>query len=372
MAFSAVSILCGGYFFFYAEKNKEILFISSAAMSGPAKNLGVEYTSGINSYFKYANEQKMLGGDKISFEIYDDQYEPFLTKTNITKAIKKPNIYGVLGVVGTPTAEEAMKIAINNDIPFLMPFSGAEFLYSNNELTFTLRPSYKKEAERMVKYMTASSIKRVAIVYQNDSFGLAALSAFSKSIANSNIELVAEGVYNRNTLSINYAFNEIKKQRPDAVVIAGTHKPSIAVIKKAADENMNCLFFNFSFAGYEPLYEEAKKKAVNLNNIFITQAVAPLFIHSDTADEFKKIYQKYYPEQKPNSIAFEGFLAGKTIVKALSLSKKRSLQGFIDSLTTLNMQLSNENLAYTANDHAGLKRTYLLRFDKNGSTLIDE
>ncbi|HOI83344.1 MAG TPA: ABC transporter substrate-binding protein, partial [Campylobacterales bacterium] len=282
------------------------------------------------------------------------------------------NVYGVLGVVGTPTAEEAMKIAINESIPFLMPLTGAEFLYDANHLTFTLRQSYKQEAATMVKYMLAHDIKKVAIVYQNDSFGLTALNAFSKSIAGSGIKLVTEGVYNRNTLSINYALGEIIKYSPQAVIIAGTQKPTVELIKRAEDNKLEALFFNFSFGGYEPIYEEARKKRVNLNKIFITQVVPPLMTNeNEDTRAFKTLYAKYYPSSKPNSIAFEGFLAAKTVVSALAKARN-SRSDFIKSLSSMQIELAGKKLLYAENDHGGLKDTYLLKLGENGGILVNE
>ncbi len=372
LVFAALCGVWALYISFQTPPPKDIVFVGSAPLSGPTKHLGVEYSNGIDTYFRYANENGLLGKDRVSLDIYDDQYEPFLTKVNITKAIKQQNVYGVLGVVGTPTAEEAMKIAINEGIPFLMPLTGAEFLYDANHLTFTLRPSYKQEAATMVKYMLAHDIKKVAIVYQNDSFGLTALNAFSKSIAGSGIKLVTEGVYNRNTLSINYALGEIIKYSPQAVIIAGTQKPTVELIKRAEDNKLETLFFNFSFGGYEPIYEEARKKRVNLNKIFITQVVPPLMTNeNEDTRAFKTLYAKYHPSSKPNSIAFEGFLAAKTVVSALAKARN-SRSDFIKSLSSMQIELAGKKLLYAENDHGGLKDTYLLKLGENGGILVNE
>ncbi len=359
------------YFAFQDRGKKEILFVGSAPLSGPAKQLGVEYTSGIDTYFRYANETGLIGQDKVVFEAMDDQYEPFLTKMNIAKAIKQKNLYGVLGVVGTPTAEQAVKIALGEGVAFLMPLSGAEFLYGGNPLIFTLRPSYKKEAEAMVRYMQANNIKSAAIVYQNDSFGLTALNALSKSIEGTQVKLVAEGVYNRNTLSINYALTEIIKHSPQAVIIAGTQKPTVELMKKAAENKADTLFFNFSFGGYEPILEEARKKNINLNNVFIAQVVPSLSANgSEDAKLFLDLYPKYHPNSKPNSIAFEGFLAAKIIISALGQDRD-SREGFIKALSAINVELAGKKLSYL-HDHNGLKNTYLLRLTDTGGVAIDE
>ena len=356
------------------SKKSTITFVSSVPLSGPARELGIEYSSGIDSYFKYTNDSGILKDQNISFEVYDDNYEPYLTRTNITKAIKNRDIYGILGVVGTPTAEEAMKISISKNLPFLMPFSGAEFMYSKDyKNAFALRPSYKMEASKIVDYMVSKGIKKVAIVYQNDSFGLNALKAFNTAIKGSTVELVSEGVYNRNTLSVNYAFNEIKNSKPQAVIIAGTHNPAIGLVKKMQSCNPKCLFFSFSFAGYELLQAEALKKGVNVHNIFIAQVVPPIFIRTKSVVEFEEIYKRYYPKREPSSIAYEGFLVGKVVSTTLVNSTHKNKYGFIDTLSHLNINLlGDRNLTYSKDYHSGLKDVYLLSLDNGKSTTAHE
>ena len=47
----AIGIM-GTIFFVSKQKNSEIIFISSAALSGPLKEIGNEYIKGIETYFK--------------------------------------------------------------------------------------------------------------------------------------------------------------------------------------------------------------------------------------------------------------------------------------------------------------------------------
>lgn len=355
------------------SKTQSALFVSSAPLTGPAKHLGIQYTNGINAYFKYSGDKKMLGDCKIVFEIYDDHYEPFLTSKNISTALSRnKKAFGILGVVGTPTSEEAVKIAAKKDAPFLAPFSGANFLYETHlAQNFMLRPSYQLEADNMVEFFVKQGIEKIAVFYQNDGYGLSALKSIKNAAQKTNLEVVSEGVYNRNTLSVKYAFNEIKKSNPQVVVIAGTYKPAIEFVEKAQNSGLEWLFFNFSFTGFEPLLEEAQKKIKDPNRIFITQVTPPLFINEESTEEFKKIYAEYYPHEKPNSVAFEGFLAAKVVVAALKNGGCDSKDSFISNLTKLQIKLTEDaTLNYTKTDHTGIKKVYLLRFNKEGAQLV--
>ena len=54
----------------------------SLAITGPTSDAGNPYSKGVEDYFKFANETKILGDDKIDCTIRDDQYKTDITKRN--------------------------------------------------------------------------------------------------------------------------------------------------------------------------------------------------------------------------------------------------------------------------------------------------
>ena len=54
----------------------------SLAITGPTSDAGNPYSKGVEDYFKFANETKILGNDTIDCTIRDDQYKTDITKRN--------------------------------------------------------------------------------------------------------------------------------------------------------------------------------------------------------------------------------------------------------------------------------------------------
>lgn len=54
----------------------------SLAITGPTSDAGAPYSKGVEDYVNYVNDTKMLGDDKISVDIRDDQYKTDVTKRN--------------------------------------------------------------------------------------------------------------------------------------------------------------------------------------------------------------------------------------------------------------------------------------------------
>ena len=104
-----------------------IYFGQTAALGGPAKALGIGMNEGILAAFKEFNAQGGLNGKKLKVIAYDDGYEPDRAIENTKKLIKEDNVFAMIGGVGTPTASAIEPIISEEKVPFIGPFTGAEF-----------------------------------------------------------------------------------------------------------------------------------------------------------------------------------------------------------------------------------------------------
>ena len=106
----------------------QIVFGQSAALSGPASGLGVNMRRGIEAAFFEANQNGGVQGRQLSLISMDDAYEPGIAITNTNTLIELQEVFALIGAVGTPTSRSAAPIANEAGIPYLTPFTGADFL----------------------------------------------------------------------------------------------------------------------------------------------------------------------------------------------------------------------------------------------------
>jgi len=356
--------------FLSSNNRKNIVFGSSVALSGPLKEIGIEYITGVQSYFMHINENRLLRDKRVFLKVYDDKYEPHITYQNITKLIySEPNLLGVLGVLGTPTSEVALTQSLKSKIPFLMPFSGASFLYNESKRVFMFRPSYFDETLKIVEYLKSKNIDKIAIFYQNDSYGISALNSLQRALNNIDIKILAEGVYSRNTISIHSAYEEIVKSKPEAVIVAGSYKPTIEFIKKAYRDNSNWLIFNLSFVGLEQL-SNIDKKYLARENIFITQPLKPLEFKSENEKNFQTIYSKYFPKQKLTSTAYEGFLVAQIIIENLQNINYISTERFLKEIESFSKKIDYLDISYSKDKHTALDNLYLINLKRDSYKVL--
>ena len=106
----------------------QVLFGQSAVFSGASKGLGREMRLGIQAAFHEANQTGGIHGRELRLQTLDDAYEPDFAIHTTQRLIEKSQVFALIGTVGTPTSRVAAPIAHDAGVPFLAPFTGAEFL----------------------------------------------------------------------------------------------------------------------------------------------------------------------------------------------------------------------------------------------------
>lgn len=128
----------------------------------------------------------------------------------------------------------------------MAPFTGASFLRGTpikNIINF--RPSYQDEINAIVQYLyTKKKIRKFAVFYQNDDYGEEGYVSLLHTLKKHKLTLQGEGAYKRNTLSITHAFREIKKSKPQAILMIGANRANTLFIKTARkDKNFEKTIF---------------------------------------------------------------------------------------------------------------------------------
>ncbi len=333
----SVSVAALLYYHYQTGKKWDTVTMgSSLPLSGINKELGREILEGASSYFNHINQNGGIKGKALNYIYYDDKYEPQNTLRNTKLLIEKDQVFSLFGFVGTPTTKAILTTI--DDMPFIAPYTGAAFLRKHSAGNIVnFRSSYEDEIENMIDYLSKTrKIQRFAIFYQNDEYGIEGYNATIKALNKRGMELVGEGTYKRNTLSIKHALNEIKNSDPEAIIIVGAYKPSARFIQSwKSSYKQGTIFAPISFVNANALVNELKNEA---ENIYFSLTV-PSYDNAGlkVAAEYKKLLAKYYPSSKPSYASFESFLAAKAVIGALeNIKGDITRRKFLKALKSLN------------------------------------
>ena len=148
--------------------------------------------------------------------------KPEAAATN-TQDLIREGVFALIGEVGTPTSRSATPVAAEFGVPFIAPFTGAAFLRDKEwDNIVNLRASYNQETEEMVERLTTDlGIERIAVLYQDDSFGRAGYNGALAALDRRGMEPVAVGLYPRNTTAVKTALLDLSKGNPEGVIMVG-------------------------------------------------------------------------------------------------------------------------------------------------------
>ena len=292
-----------------------IVLGQSAAFSGPAAQLGIQMNAGAKIYFDALNTNGGVNGQTVELRTLDDGYEPERCKANTEKFIKD-DVFGLIAYVGTPTCVAALPLVNEAKIPFFGPFTGAEVLRDPfSKSVFHLRASYYDETELIVKQLTALSLNRIAVFYQNDAYGKAGLEGTIRALKRRGLEPVAQGTVERNTVDVAKAVAAILPSAPNAVVQISAYKSCAAFIRESRKSGFGGTFFNVSFVGTQALADELGPVG---NGIMVSQVMP--FPYSPTLPitrEYLEAVRRAGGDAKANYSSMEGFLAAKVFSEGL-------------------------------------------------------
>ena len=346
-----------------------ILFGQSAAFEGPAAALGLGMREGILASFSEANAAGGVDGRRLELVSYDDGYEPEKAIANTQRLINENGVFALVGEVGTPTSNAAQPIATEAGVPFIGPFTGAAFL-RNPSLgnVINIRGSYDQETEAWIAHLTTDlGVSRIAILYQDDTFGRAGLSGVSKAMEKRGMKLVAEGTFERNTTAVKTALLAIRKAGPEAVVMVGPYKPCAEFIKLAHRLNLDAIFVNISFVGANAL---AKELGEDGKGVVVTQVVPfPGDMSIPLVARYQKALKAANPDAQIGFVSLEGYMVGRLIIEALGKVKdpvtRAGLLSTIKEVGTFD--LGGITLSYGPDDNQGMDQVFLTVIRADGS-----
>jgi len=344
-----------------------ILFGQVAALNGPAQALGQGMREGIFAAFEEANRAGGINGRKLELKSIDDGYEPEKTIEATNKAINDDKVFALVGAVGTPTSKAGQPIATAAKVPFIGPFTGAEFLRNPfNRYVVNIRASYFQETEAWVEHLTNDlGVTRIAILYQDDAFGLAGLAGVKKAMEKRNLSLVAEGTFKRNTTAIKSALLEIMKGQPQAVVTVGPYKPIAAFIKLARQLKVDATFVAISFVGSDSLAQELGSEGAG---VVVSQVVPfPGDKSLPVVASYQSALAAVNEKSKPGFVSLEGYLAGRLVVEAIKrIPGEPTREAFLDVIEREPFDLGGMKLTFSAMQNQGSNRVYFTVLQSNG------
>ncbi|MBY0525077.1 MAG: ABC transporter substrate-binding protein [Gemmataceae bacterium] len=357
-----------------------VLVGMSAPFSGPNRELGRELEVGINTYLREVNDQGGIHGRKLTLVSLDDRYEPDQALANMRELVEQRKVFAVIGNVGTPTAEKTVPYALEQNLPFIAPFTGAKLLRKDppDRFVFNYRASYEEETAAIVKYLVDSRrIKpnEIAVFCQNDGYGESGFKGATKGLRKYDVdpESVLKVTYPRNTTDVDVAVKAVLARKDiRAVVMVPTSKPAAAFIQKVRKERPDMIFTNVSFVDSGALADELMQldsSGKTAEGVIVTQVVPHPESQASLVRKYRDALRKHFPNERPSVTSLEGYIDAAILCEGLRRAGDRltpdSLVDALETIQHLDLGLGAP-ISFAPSDHQALNKVWATKLGRDG------
>lgn len=368
-AFAAMALAAGPLAAEQGVTDDNIEFAQVAALEGPAAALGTGMRQGLMAAFEEANRAGGINGRSISLTSMDDGYEPDRSVTQTRSVIDSGDYLALVGPVGTPTTKATQPIATEANMPMIAPFTGAGFLRDSAlQNVVNVRATYDAETQAWVDYLVDDlGLTDIAILFQDDGFGRVGLAGVEKALEARGMSLVAEGSYTRNTVAVKSALLDIRKAKPQAIVMVGAYKPLAEFIKLSRKMKMDPTFVTISFVGSKAL---AAELGADGDGVIVSQVVPqPWDTNLAIVAEYQAALSALEASAEPGFVSLEGYVAGRLVIEGLrKAGADLTRDSFMTAMNTLGtVDLGGMTLTFGPGDNQGSDDVFLTRILSDGT-----
>ena len=335
----------------------EIVFGQSASFSGGVWENGIPYRAGILAAFKEANDQGGVNGRLLRLVSIDDQYKAANIPGNVAQLLQQePSMIGFVGFTGSTPCVVAASIAASKGLPLIGPYTGtADLRVTFNKYVINVRSGYNDEAVAMLKLLVETKrLKRISMIYQNDSFGIPAMNAIVSALSNMQMSLAGLHTYNSANLAtedFTARATEVLSKKPQCIIVYAVAAFSIPfVVSVNSISTTRVLSIAGSWLGDDVLnyMKSLPAGAVSdaVDTLFQTQVMPhPLSTTSNISTKYRRAITAYDGRTTYDYVSLEGYAVGRFAVEALWRARNYTPSGLLDAIYTTKMFELDEMLA---------------------------
>jgi branched-chain amino acid transport system substrate-binding protein len=289
--------------------DSEIVLGCSNSFSGPLAFTGEQATKfGVDLYFKVVNDSGGIHGRKVRTVYYDDGYRPQEAVANTKKLVEQDKIFAVIAPQGTPPVVATMDYLEENKVPLLFPFQGSP-VTRGRKYVFSGMTLYDRQSRMMIDYLAGTrKVKTFGVLYQDDEYGKAFLTAFEKDLGRHGLKIGAAESVKRGVTDVSAQIARLQAARPQVTFLVLTPPAGAQALK----ERQKIGWTETVMVSSGPLTDErylalAGDAAEGVEGL----SLWPDPVTSDLpgVKAYREAMQKHFPKNEANRYSISGYFA---------------------------------------------------------------
>ncbi len=314
--------------------NRTITIGGPFPLTGPA-SLYATIPPAMKAYFSYINSRKGPDGKRgvygrqIVFKYYDDGYNPANSVQLTRKLVEDDNVFAVIGSLGTEVNQAIRPYLNAKKVPQLLNATGASTWGADAKKypwTGGWQPDYAYEGQIYGQAIARNSPNaKIAVLYQNDSYGDDYLRGLKAGLGGKSSNIVASEPYEVTAADVRAQVAKLRGSGASVFVIFATPKFTIQsyAIANALRWSPAVIYTN-SVSATDTFLTLAKSSGGgDLPNRTFTDQYAkdpasPAWDNDAAMKVYKQVMAKYYPRGRvTDGLNYYGVAAAEAFVELM-------------------------------------------------------
>ncbi len=362
-------------------------------LTGPASSYA-PIPAGMRAYFSYVNARRGpdgkrgIYGRQIVFKFFDDGYNPVNSVQLARKLVQEDKVFAMVGTLGTEVNQAVQPYLNSVGVPHVLVSTGASNFgkdFKKYPWTIGWQPDYIAEGRLYGLDLAKKPNAKIAILYQNDSYGKDYLIGFKSALgtAKSKQQIVGEEAFEVTSPSPASQLAKLKASGADHLVIFVTPRPTIqtyAIIRalgwKPEQIYVNSVSATDTFMTTAVRASSAATVNGSISAAYLKDPASPVWDNDATVKQYKALMAKYNPRGTVNDgLNFYGFAKAHTFVRAMyKAGKNPTRAGLMKALLSFDeaspFALPGVRLKTSATDHFIISHQQTMRFGDGRWTLF--
>lgn len=357
---------------------------NAAATSGAFAAVGVPFNAGIEAYFKTVNDNGGIGGRKIEFVHYDDEFDPVKGKAATERLINDDKVFALVGHFGTPTIGATLDLVKESGIPVVYFAAGIASLYNEDATSvekgrglFPVQPIYVTEGRLIVaRAIEEHNAKKIGVIYTNDDAGKDLLAGVENQVnkLGGDYSVVKEQI-NPGAADVSSAVLKMKNENVDVIVAASIQATLPTIIKGLISQGVSKpVFTTYSNADATTIANFAADYASMSNKFPIYSNAWVDLSNQDEVNAFVKGMTDFgQPDYAGNAYSMAGWIAGHFMVEGLKRTEGKTLnwENFMEAMESAEFKIPmGGTLNYADGQRLGTQAMSLSKVSEDGMSWV--
>ena len=340
----------------------EITIGTATDLSGVTAVQGVNSADAIRLAFDELNAAGGINGRKIHYIVEDTQYQVPRAVQAINKLINNDNVFFTIEDGGTPMNNATFPMAIEKNVPKLLPLSAARSMYEPfHRLKFSQYSSYVDQIRAGVKYFVDQRGKKaVCAMYQDTDFGKDVLAGVTMQTEAMSMKVVGTTAHKPTDTDFSAAIAKLRDANCDLIILGTIVRDTTLIIATAKKSG-----WNVDFLGQIATYDTAIAAAPgDVAEGFYSMSPSLYAYPDDPRPEVQGLMKRFKDKYgfEINYLGETGYVSAQIATEALKRAgRDLTLDSLISAMESIKdlTDIFGAHYTFTPTDHHGTTKAFL-------------